>query len=552
MVNTKREHPTHTAGAHRAHQVRRRARSSRWDRYEPCLDGLFTYCLSVTCEHDSATAALGEALALAERQRDRDRAPSDPKLFRPWLYALARWACLRRLAEQRQAERDRRGTGRPATEPTGPSGAAATQRRRDLAALAWPEAAGTTPEQREALELAVRHGLPAREVATVLSMAPDTAVDVLTAAACEVERTRAALAVVESGNCPVVARLAGDDRLFLGAALRRELVRHVDDCPECRRAAERAMAGVAWPGTAPVGRAPLAVLQCPRPAVTAAVRAAQRARCQHTPRCDRNGFPLDVKDRAARRDRIRSRAVTTTVVATVVAAPVLALWAAYRGAPLTGEGRDTASVSATERDGDQPSLDGHPYENAGRAEGAAKKHGKHDSDVSVEVVSSDPSADPATPGADSRLTVTARSFGGGSLVTLTASGDQAVSWGASTSASWLSLSRTGGTLRPGESASFTVRVVDAREPSGDWTARIHISPAGAVVTLSGHGAPDTPAGGPADPGDPPTHHSAPPSSKPDPTPTPTHSDSPDPTPTPSHSTSPDPTPSAPSTPATPS
>jgi DNA-directed RNA polymerase specialized sigma24 family protein len=547
MMNTKREQPTHATGAHRAHQVRRRAQSSRSDRYEPFLDGLFTYCLSVMCEHDAATAALGEALALAEGQRGRDRAPADPKLFRPWLYALARWACLRRLAEQRQAERDRRSTGRTAAEPTGPSGAAATQRRRDLAALAWPEAAGTSPSQREALELAVRHGLPAREVAAVLSMAPDTAVDVLTAAACEVERTRAALAVVESGNCPAVARLAGDDRLFLGAALRRELVRHVDECPECRRAAERAMAGVAWPGTAPAGRAALAVLQCPRPAVAAAVRAAQRARCRHTPRCDKNGFPLDVKDRAARRDRLRSRAVTTTVVATVVAAPVLALWAAYRGVPLTGEGRDAASVSASEHDGGHPSLDGHPYENAGRADSAAGRHRKHHSDVSVEVVSADPSDDPATPGADGRLTVTARSLGSGSLVTLTASGDDAVSWGASTSAPWLVLSSTGGTLQPGETTSFTVRVVDAREPAGDWTARVHIVPAGAVVTLSGHGSPpDTPVSDP-----PPGHHSPPPSSKPDPTPTPTHSHSPDPTPTPTDSPSADPTPST-SPPATPS
>jgi DNA-directed RNA polymerase specialized sigma24 family protein len=550
MMHTKREHPTHTAGAHRAHQVRRRAQS-RSDRYEPYLDGLFTYCLSVMCEHDAATAALGEALALAERQRGRDRMPADPKLFRPWLYALARWACLRRLAELRQTERDRRGHGRTGAEPTGPTGAAATQRRRDLAALAWPEAAGTTPGQREALELAVRHGLPAREVAAVLSMAPDTAVDVLTAAACEVERTRAALAVVESGNCPAVARLAGDDRLFLGAALRRELVRHVDDCPECRRAAERAMAGVTWPGTAPVGRAPLAVLQCPRPAITAAVRAAQRARCQHTPRCDKNGFPLDVKDRAARRDRIRNRAVTTTVVATVVAAPVLARWAAYRGAPLTGEGRDAASVSAAERDGEQPSLDGHPYENAGRAEGAAKKHGKHDSDVSVEVVSADPSDDPSSPGATG-LTVTAHSVGGGSLVTLTATGGEAVSWGASTSASWLVLSNTGGTLQPGQTASFTVRVVESREPAGAWSARIHIAPAGAVVTLSGRGAPaDTPAGGPAVPGGPAPTHSSSPSTTPDDPASPSEEPtSPSPTTTPSTTpSSPTPTPSTSGTPS---
>ena len=39
-----------------------------------------------------------------------------------------------------------------------------------LARLAWPEAAGTTPEQREALELAVRHRLAPRAVASDLGL----------------------------------------------------------------------------------------------------------------------------------------------------------------------------------------------------------------------------------------------------------------------------------------------------------------------------------------------------------------------------------------------
>lgn len=146
--------------------------------------------------------------------------------------------------------------GRPRAEGRRPSPAAAAleaaaateAHRRELARLAWPEAAGTTPEQREALELAVRHGLAPGAVAAVLGLEPATARELLAAAACEVERTRAALAVVESGNCPTVGRLTGDHRMLLSATLRRELVRHVDDCPRCRRAAERAGAQGPWPG----------------------------------------------------------------------------------------------------------------------------------------------------------------------------------------------------------------------------------------------------------------------------------------------------------------
>ncbi|WP_461019595.1 BACON domain-containing protein [Streptomyces daliensis] len=507
------------------------------ERYEPYLDGLFTYCLSVMCEHDTATAALGEALALAERQHERGRTPSDHALHRPWLYALARWACLRRLTEQRQqTERSERPEHAGATPGSHLSGPAATQRRRELAALAWPEAAGTAPEQREALELAVRHGLPPKEVAAVLSLGLDAASALLSNAACEVERTRAALAVVKSKSCSAVERLAGDDHLLLSTALRRELVRHVDECGDCRRAAERAMAGVSWPGTAPVGTGTLAVLEAPRPAVRAAMVAVRRARFQHGPRFDRHGFPVEVKDRSARRDRIRSRAVTTTVVATVLAAPVLALWAAYRGAPLTGES-DGASVSASERE-DRAGLDGYPYENAaqggtergahGGRDGTPPQHGKGTSGAAAKAEGADrgrsgsasgtPSASgtsTGTRGGTAQLAVDARSAGRSTLITLTARGGSPVRWSASAEAPWLVLSRTSGVLRPGESTTLRVSVDRSREPSRAWSAGIRFAPSGAVVTLEGRGQ-----GSPPPSGDP----SPPPSGDPSPTDPPSSED----------------------------
>ncbi|WP_347404493.1 hypothetical protein [Streptomyces sp. MST-110588] len=296
MMSSRPDPPTHTTGAHRAHSsASRRPPQRPPERYEPYLDGLFTYCLSVLCEHDAATAVLGEVVALAERHHGRRPAADD--LYRPWLYALARWACLRRLSERAED---------PAGTAAGPSGAAASpdagpepepgpgqqpgrqpgpgqeseaeRRRRELAALAWPEAAGTTPEQREALELSVRHRLPPAEVAAVLGTDPGATRSLLSSAACEVERTRAALAVVEYGRCPDVAQVAGDTQMLLGAALRRELVRHVDECAECRRTAERATADGPWPGTAPAAQGTLPLVTAPREAVYAATAAARRSR----------------------------------------------------------------------------------------------------------------------------------------------------------------------------------------------------------------------------------------------------------------------------------
>ncbi|MFJ5113769.1 hypothetical protein ACIQAD_24365 [Streptomyces sp. NPDC088551] len=547
---------THTTGAHRAprrapHPVPHRQAA----RYEPYLDGLFTYCLSVLCDHDVATEVLGEVLSISERQYGR--CPSGAGERKAWLYALARWSCLRRLTEQR---RSRLGAHSAQREPEPAPAEAlppetAERRRRELALLAWPEAAGTTPEQREILELAVRHQLGPVEVAAVLSMEPTAARELLASAACEVERTRAALAVVDTGGCPSVARLTGDHQVLLSAALRRELVRHVDDCPRCRRVAERAEAAGPWPGSRPSSltdpklpvrqhtdstiadstiadstisdsavsksavsgsavadsavsdgaarsapRAVLPLIEAPRQATYAAMDRTPRARAA-APRFGRNGFPMDPKDRAARRDRLRARAVTTTVVATVVAAPVLALWAAYRGAPETGDGRDGSSVSAGANEG-PATEDGKPrkyYEIAGSAQddsgpGRGPGHGSGGEGtapgVSVEVISDGLPVPTALPGqpALGRISVEAQPHGDTTMITLRASGGAPVAWTAATKAPWLRLSRHYGTLAPGESCTVQVFVDHRREPSGPWSARVAIYPAGSVVKIYGYGS----------------------------------------------------------------
>ncbi|WP_055519245.1 hypothetical protein [Streptomyces aurantiacus] len=506
-------------------------------RYEPYLDGLFTYCLSVLCDHDTATAALGDALAFAER-RGR-RGPDGPGDRRAWLYALARWSCLRRLAE---AEQKRHGTHAPGrsqgTAADLPAAAREDRRRHELARLAWPEAAGTTPEQREALELAVRHQLAAHEVAAVLGMAPVAARELLAAAACEVERTRAAVAVVETGTCPGVFRLTGGNQSALSAALRSELVRHVDDCPRCRRTAERAVPGT-WPGTS-VTPAALPVLEAPRTALHTAMTHLPRAR-GGGPRFDRRGFPMDPKDHAARRDRLRARAVTTTVVATVVAAPVLAVWAAYRGAPLIGEGTEGRPAAASgAQDSEEGGGESPGYENTGKASerpGSRFTPRSGSSGVSVEV-------DGVAPGQGSGLSVAAGTSGDTTLITLTATGGSTVHWSAHTGASWLYLSRSSGALAAGESVTLKVYVDQLREPVGPWSARVAVAPAGAVVVIEGYGT-----AGSSEPSASPPRPSPSPSSSASPSPSPSASG---PGPAPSGSgpsgpgpSGPEPTPSGP-------
>ncbi len=449
------------------------------------------------------------------------------------------------MASERSGDRAVAATVDPTAELL--AAAEEDRHRRELALLAWPEAAGTTPEQREALELAVRHQLAAHEVAAVLGMQPAAARELLATAACEVERTRAALAVVETGTCPGVTRLTGDNNLVLSTALRRELVRHVDDCPRCRRTAERAVPG-SWPGMS-VTPAALPVLEAPRAALHRAMTHVPRARGRG-PRFDRRGFPMDPKDHAARRDRLRARAVTTTVVATVVAAPVLALWAAYRGAPLTGEGADGRPLTANEAHGpDGFGGEAPGYQNAGNASTRPDLRltpGEDSPDVSVEVISV------ASGQQKSGLSVEADSSGDTTLITFRASGSSPVRWSVYTEASWLYPSQSSGTLEPGESLTIKVYVDHLREPIGSWSASVSVAPAGAVVTIDGYGTagpipsrpgprPDPPT--PSDPG--PGPGPTGPGPDPEPTPSDPGPSDPGPEPTPSGSAPSDPEPEPP-------
>ncbi|MFE2721348.1 RNA polymerase sigma factor [Kitasatospora sp. NPDC059327] len=538
--------------------------------YDRQVDGLFTYCLSVLCEHDAATAALREVRELALRHGAR---LAEPGLVRAWLYSLARYCCLRRL-EDGAGFNAVGGTGAVvvgavvgAVADAGAGDAAAGlpaaevgRRRRELASLAWPEAAGTDPEQREALELSVRHRLSPIEVAAVLGVPFETSRALLASAEAEVGRTRAALLVLGVGSCPELDRLGGAGAeswrdWVLGPALRRELVQHVTDCPTCRGTAERVagevaqgaegLSGLPVPAAPPTtgARQGDGAAFLPHAAAAAAWRRTSAPAPVTEPglRFDQGGFPRHRAPDSGRARAVRRRVVTTGVLAAVLAAPVVALWAGHRGGG-TGAAAAVSSVRVEDDGraaGHRPSGSG---PTAGQAGGIVGAVGAAPAVAGLELAGAGPgnaetllpgihgpailgpaipvpgrgatplgsptlTAAPAPttgtgPGAApggagpadgpapapapvGLLTVEAGEYGNRTVLTLTDSGSTEIHWHAEVTAPWLRLSRDAGTLAPGQRITVIVTVDEDLAPNTHWTARIALPPSQAVVTLEG-------------------------------------------------------------------
>ncbi|MFE7563817.1 hypothetical protein [Kitasatospora sp. NPDC057500] len=303
-------------------------------------------------------------------------------------------------------------------------------------------------------------------------------------------------------------------------------------------------------------------------------------------RFDQDGFPRHRAPDTGRGTTVRRRVVTTGVLAAVLAAPVIALWAGHRG----GDGPEVAaSVSSVRVEGERstggpvrgPAESGREAGSPGAADGAHRgtgpavagmelagarpfnaetllpgiqgplipvpAHGSSPLGSPALVAAPAPApaptapAAPATAGASEEpsaaapaaaglLTVEAGEYGSRTVLTLTNAGGTEVHWHAVVDAPWLRLSRDAGTLAPGQRITVIAGVDEDHAPATRWTARIALPPSQAVVTL---------AGGP--------HHRSgdtPPTAEPTPAPTPTTTPSASPTATPTPTETPTPTPTA--------
>lgn len=201
------------------------ALAAAYDRYGPAL---YTYCRSMLHDGDEAADALQDTFVVAARKLDGLR---DPDRLRPWLYAVARNECLRRLrARGRDVGLDL--AGEVSDDSVDLEAGVRQSEIRDLVRSAF---GGLNPGDREVLELSLRHELDGAELGAALGVSANHAHAVLSRARTQLETSLGALLVARTGRqeCPELAALLEGWDGELTVLMRKRVNRHIENCDIC-------------------------------------------------------------------------------------------------------------------------------------------------------------------------------------------------------------------------------------------------------------------------------------------------------------------------------
>jgi RNA polymerase sigma factor (sigma-70 family) len=196
-----------------------------YDRYAA---GLFGYCRSLLHEPADAADAVQDTYVIAASKLAELR---DPGRLRPWLYAVARNECHRRL---------RAGNVSSALEDTTDladlsadvSGQAEQAQLRDLVHAAIT---GLNAGDQEVIQLTLRHELEGPDLAAALGVPRNHAHALLSRARTQLEKSLSALLVARSGrqNCPALNNLLTGWDGTMTVLMRKRVNRHIERCEVC-------------------------------------------------------------------------------------------------------------------------------------------------------------------------------------------------------------------------------------------------------------------------------------------------------------------------------
>jgi RNA polymerase sigma factor (sigma-70 family) len=202
--------------------------AAAYDRYAAPL---YAFCCALLTEPADAADAVQDTFVIAGARlaglRDRD-------CLKPWLFAVARNECRRRLAA-------RPGTAGGDEVTRDPAGFAIDLEQAELGEVVSSAIAGLTPDEREVVELSLRQDFTTGDLASALGVSSGQADALAARAARQFERSLGAVLVARTGRLDC-ARL--DEMLEgwdgqLTVLLRERLSRHIQRCRGCAARRDR-------------------------------------------------------------------------------------------------------------------------------------------------------------------------------------------------------------------------------------------------------------------------------------------------------------------------
>jgi RNA polymerase sigma factor (sigma-70 family) len=473
--------------------------AAAYDRYAAALH---TYCRTLLAEPADAADAVQDTFIVAAAKLDGLR---DPDRLRPWLYAVARNECHRRLrARARTVDLDE--AGEMTDDATADVGRAAE--RADLRNLVRSAIAGLNPGEREVIELSLRHDLEGPDLADALGVPANQAHALASRARGQLERSLGALLVARSGreDClelnEILASWDGD----LTVLLRKRVSRHIEQCEICGERKRRELSPAMLLGALPVFMLPpglreqvLRLVSDPRPH---AARYREHVAHQAEP-FGRSGFPVSVAPLALLRPRGRTiafaavAALLLILVGGVAAAAMLrhgggTTNAAAHGAASLGASPSASASSSPTGPGKSPDVK-HAKKAASASPSAAPSSAisasptaapKPTTTTSKPTPTKSPTASPSPPPSpgtlsESPATIRVPDLDSSATFTLTANGGP-VSF-AITGPTGLTISPASGDLTAGETVTVTVTAVGNGPPA--FINDLTVDPGGLTVQV---------------------------------------------------------------------
>ena len=222
-----------------------------YDRYAAPL---YTYCRSLLREPADAADAVQDTFVIAASKlaglRDRNR-------LRPWLYAVARNECHRRLRDKASAATSALDQVPEMSDES--ADVAEGAERAELRALLRSAVRGLGASEQDLIQLQLRQELDVAEIAAVLGVSRNHAHALLSRARAQLEVCMGALLVARSGrgDCEALGALLEDWDGQLNVLMRKRINRHIERCPACTERKRRELAPALLLGLAPL---PIAVM----------------------------------------------------------------------------------------------------------------------------------------------------------------------------------------------------------------------------------------------------------------------------------------------------